>query len=112
MLDEALDSELTPNALEDDSGRVGIRALVLQPHAAVPLPPLAPEIRQVRRAALRWTDFEQFGYTDKCLGCANARAGRKQAVDHPEHCRFRMEAILVTTTEGHMRLERARECFS
>ena len=36
LLDEALGSELTPNAPEDDGGRVGIRALVLQPHEAVP----------------------------------------------------------------------------
>ena len=49
LLDEALGSELTPNAVGDDGGRVGIRAPVLQPHAAVPLPPLAPEVRQVRR---------------------------------------------------------------
>ena len=87
LLDEELGSELTPNALEDDGGRVGIRAPVLQPHAAVPLPLLAPEVRQVRRALLRWTDFEQFGYTDNCPGCANARAGREQVVDHSEHCR-------------------------
>ena len=40
LLDEALGSELTPNELEDDGGRVGIRAPVLQPHAAVPLPHL------------------------------------------------------------------------
>ena len=53
LLDEAQGSELTPNALEDDGGRVGIRAPVLQPHAAVPLPPLVPEVRQVRRAPLR-----------------------------------------------------------
>ena len=81
LLDEALGSELTPNALEDDRGRVGIRAPVLQPHAAGPLPPLAPEVRQVRRAPLRRTDFEQLGYKDNCPGCANERAGRKQAVD-------------------------------
>ena len=61
LLNEALGSELTPNALEDDGGRVGMRAPVLQPHAAVPLPPLAPEVRQVRRAPLRRTDFEPFG---------------------------------------------------
>ena len=47
LLDEALGSELTPNALEDDGGRVGIRAPVLQPHADVPLPPMVPEVRQV-----------------------------------------------------------------
>ena len=76
LLDEALGGELTPIALEDDGGRVGIRAPVLQPHAAVPLPPLAPEFRQVRRAPLGRTDFERFGYTDNCPGCANARAGR------------------------------------
>ena len=62
FLDEALGSELTHHALEDDGRRVGIRALVLQLHAGVPLPPLAPEVRQVRRAPLRRTDFEQFGY--------------------------------------------------
>ena len=70
--------------MEDDGGRVGIRALVLQPHEAVPLPPLVPEFRHVRRAPLRRTDFERFGYTDNCPGCANAGAGRKQAVDHSE----------------------------
>ena len=97
---------LAPNALEDDGGRIGISAPVLQPHAAVHLPPLVPEFRQVRRAPLRRTDFEQFGHTDSCPGCANARAGRKQAVDRSEQCRSRMEALLETTTEGHMRLER------
>ena len=43
LLDEAQGSELTPNALEDDGGRVGIRTPELQPHAAVPLPPMVPE---------------------------------------------------------------------
>ena len=57
LLDEALGIELTPGALEDDGGRVGNRAPVFQPHVAVPL----PELRQVRRAPLRRTDFEQFG---------------------------------------------------
>ena len=107
LLDEALGSELTPNALEDDGGRVGIRALVLQPHAAVPLPPLAPEIRHMRRAPFRRTDIEQFGYTGNC-----PRAGREHAMDHSEHCRSRMEAIWVTTTEGHERLQRARDRFA
>ena len=78
LLDEELGSELTPNALEEDGGRVRIRAPVSQPHEAVLLPPLAPEVRQVRRAPLRRTDFERFGYTANCPGCANARAGRKQ----------------------------------
>ena len=79
LLDEAHGSEF---ALEDDGG-VGIRALVLQPHEAVLLPPLVLEFRQLRRAPLRRADVEQFGYTDNCLGCANATASRKQAVDHP-----------------------------
>ena len=39
LLDEALGSELTLNAVEDDGSRVRIRALVLQPYEAVPLPP-------------------------------------------------------------------------
>ena len=112
LLDEALGSELTPNALENDGGRIGIRAPVLQPHEAVLLLPSVPEFRPMRRSPLRRNDFEQFGYTDNCPGRANARAGRRQAVDHSEQCRSRMEAILVTTTEGHMRLERARERFA
>ena len=36
----------------------------------------------------------------------------KQAVDHSDQCRSRMEAILITTTEGHQRLERARHRFA
>ena len=112
LLDETQGSEPTPNALEDDGGRVGIRAPVLQPHAAVPPPQLVPQFQQVRRAPLRRADFEQFVYTDNCPGCANARAGRKQAVGHSEHCLSRIEAILVTTTEGHERLERARDRFA
>ena len=61
LLDEARGSELAPDTLEDDGGGVGITAPVLQPHVAVLLPPLVPEFRQVRRAPLRRTDFEQFG---------------------------------------------------
>ena len=53
-----------------------------------------------------------FGYTDNCPGCANARAGRKQAVDQSEQCHSRMETILSMTTEGHERLERARDRFA
>ena len=56
--------------------------------------------------------FDQFGCTDNCPGCANAIAGRKQAMDHSEWCRSRMETILSTTTEGHERLERARDRFA
>ena len=74
--------------------------------------PLVSEFRQVRRAPFRRTDFEQFGFTDNCPGCANARAGRKQAVDHSEQCRSRMETIWSTTTESHERLERARDRFA
>ena len=46
------------------------------------------------------------------LDFANARAGRKQAVDHSEQCRSRMEIFLATTTEGHGRPERARDRFA
>ena len=57
--------------------------------------------RQVRRAQLRENEFERFGYTDS-----------KQAVDHSEQGRFRMETILSTTTEGQMRLDQAKELFA
>ena len=46
LLDETNGSEVAPNAPEDDCGRVGTRAPVLQPHAAVPLPPMVLEFRQ------------------------------------------------------------------
>ena len=69
LLDEV--QRIITNALEHDGGRVRIRALVLQPHAALLPFPLVPEFQQVRRAPFRRTDFGQFGYTD------NAREGRK-----------------------------------
>ena len=81
--------------------------------AAVPVPPPpVPDTRQVRRAPLRRTEFERFGCTDSGPGCANARTGRKHAVDHSEQCRSRMETILSTTTEGQMRLDQAKERFA
>ena len=100
LLDEALGSELTPIALEDDGGRVGIRAPVLQPHEAIP-----------------W--YLNF---DKCdeRHCAEPTLSGLDtetiALDVPTQeqvvCRSRMEAFLVTIIEGHMRLERARERFA
>ena len=74
LLDEARDSELAP---------------VLRGRAC---PTTTNATRQVRRAQLRENEFERFGYTDS-----------KQAVDHSEQGRFRMETILSTTTEGQMR---------
>ena len=80
---------------------------------AVPVPPPpVPNTRQVRRVQLRRNEFERFRYTDSGPGCANARAGRKQAIDHSERCRSRMETILSTTTEGQMRLDQAKERFA
>ena len=78
--------------------------------AAVPVPPPpVPHTRQVRRAQLHRSEFERFGYTDSCPWCANARAGRKQAVDHSEQCRSRMDTILSTTTKGQMRIDQVKE---
>ena len=92
-------SELTPNALENDGGRVGTRALVCLNFD-----------RYDERHCAELT-LELFGYTDNCPGCANARAGRKQAVDHLEKCGSEMETFL-STTEGHERLEGALDRFS
>ena len=103
LLDHAHGSELAPHALGDDGGRVEIRARVLQPYAAVPLPPLVLEFRQVRRGSLA-TQTIALGVPTQELVV--------NAIDHSEQCRSNMEAILVTTTEGHMRLERARERFA
>ena len=46
------------------------------------------------------------------LGVPKQGAGRKQAVDRSEQCRSSVEAILATTAEGLLRLERARERFA
>ena len=69
---------------------------VLQPHAAVPVPPPVPEFRQVRRAPLCRYDFEQFGCADSWLGRVYHKS--EWAVDHSEQCRCRMEALLATTS--------------
>ena len=98
--DEAHGRELARNELEDDGGRVGIRQPVLQPHAAVPSPTLVPEFRKVRRAPPRRADFQQFGCADSCPGCANARAGRKQAVNRSEQCPSSMEATWRPPLKG------------
>ena len=74
-------------------------------------PPPVPDTRQVRRAQLRRNEFERFGYTDSCPGCANATAGSRQAVDHSEQCRSRMDTILLTTTKGQMRMDQVKERF-
>ena len=110
LLDEALGSELTPNAPEDGGGRVGTRAPVLQPHPALYLHwHLKFDRCDERRCAeLTLSNFDR----DNCPGCAKSRAGRKQAVDHSEQCRSRMETILSTTTEGLERQERARDRFA
>ena len=89
LSDVARGSELAPNALEDDGGRIGIRAPVLRGRAC---PTTTNATRQVRRAQWRRNEFERIGYTDS-----------KQAVDHSEQGRSRMETILSTTTEGQMR---------
>ena len=82
LLDEGPGGDLTPNALEDDGGRVGIRAPVLQPHAAVPLPPLAPEVRQVRRAPLRRTDFEPWMCQRKSRSSTSGGSFRTLSFSH------------------------------
>ena len=112
LLDETLGSELTPNALEDDSGRVGIRAPVLQPHAAVPLPPLAPEVRRVRRAPLRRTDFERFGTQTLVPDVPTQGQVVNKRWIIQNNAVPAWIAILSTTTEGHERLERARDRFA
>ena len=89
-------SELAPNALEDDDGRVGIRTFCVASTRGTPF--FSDKCDKHHRA-------EPLG---KLLGCANARGGRKQAVDISEQCRSQVEAILATTTEGHIRLERAK----
>ena len=60
-----------------------------------------PEI--THRAHLSKSDFEKFGYTDKCRGCAAKLRGMKPQ-PHAEHCRKRMEKLL----EGDERLDRAK----
>ena len=63
-------------------------------------------------ATLRRADVEQFGCADNCPGCPNAGAGREQAVDHENIAVPDWRQILVTTTEGHMRLEWAKGRFA
>jgi hypothetical protein len=60
-----------------------------------------PEI--THRAHLTKNDFEKFGYTDNCRGCAAKLRGMKPQ-PHAEHCRKRMEQLL----EGDERLDRAK----
>ena len=47
----------------------------------------------VHRAHLRRTDFDKFGFTDKCPGCMAIIQGRR-VQPHAPHCRERMEKLL------------------
>ena len=56
-----------------------------------------------RRAYLKKKDFENCGYTTKCLGCKALLKGTR-AVGHSEECRKRMEKEL----EGTDKIEKAK----
>ena len=47
----------------------------------------------VHRAHLKKSDFEKYGFTDRCPGCSAIIRGLR-IQPHAEHCRRRMEALL------------------
>ena len=55
-----------------------------------------------RRARLNQEDFYKFGFTNRCLGC-------QADSPHTEHCRARLENEMRNTTEGQVRLQKAKE---
>jgi hypothetical protein len=57
----------------------------------------------VHRAHLKKSDFQQFGFTDRCPGCSAMIRGL-HAQPHAEHCRRRLEKLL----EGDLRIKNAK----
>ena len=51
------------------------------------------DMKIVRRAHLKKSDFERYGFTDRCPGCSALIRGLR-IQPHAEHCRRRMEALL------------------
>ena len=60
-----------------------------------------------RRARLNKDDFYKFGFTDRCLGC-QAIIQDGETRPHTEHCRARLENEIRNTTEGQVRLQKAK----
>jgi hypothetical protein len=56
-----------------------------------------------RSMPLNKTDFEKFGYTDRCAGCSSILRGMKRQ-HHSEDCKMRMEKLL----QGDARLENSK----
>ena len=55
---------------------------------------------------IRPADFRARGYTAGCQGCICLQSGRRSARRHTEVCRVRIEAELVKTPEGRLRMDR------
>ena len=59
-----------------------------------------------RRAILNKEDFYKFGFTNRCLGCQAIIQGGET---RHTHCRARLENEMRNTTEGQVRLQKAKE---
>ena len=114
ILDDVQASELTPNLLNEGETRIGIRAPVFQDEVpnVPPMPQDPTERPLVRRARLTRDDFARYGLSAGCPGCEHIQSGLAGHVGHNERCRARLEALLVATTEGKQRLERAVDRFN
>lgn len=73
----------------------------------IPVPEGEPGL-EVRRMALTTKDFDMFGFTSGCRGCARMRLGQR-AQGHSDSCRSRIEKELAKSQLGRQRLERERE---
>ena len=53
-----------------------------------------------RYLRLRKKDFERYGYSDECAGCARMRRGAKPPYRHNQDCRRKLEKGSSRTTES------------
>ena len=106
LLDEALGSELTPNALEDDGGRVGIRAPVLQPHGEFLCLHLCPNFDRCDERRCAELTLSSLATQTIALDVPT----QEQVVN--KRWIVQNSAVPAWKQEGHDRLERARNRFA
>ena len=100
---------MRPDATDSRHRNPGIRAPVAMAHEG-PVPEVPrPEKPTHKRVYLFRKDFEKYGFTDLCPGCASIRRGDRLLDRHTDACRTRMEGHLATNREGAERLQRASE---
>ena len=86
---------------------VRVHRHVVERHAPIPEAPGRAFVP--RRARLSQMGFDDFGYTENCRGCEVMQTGIGARQNYSEQCRFGIEAELINTDDGHLRIGTSKD---